>query len=102
MTSPAAGKKVVLCVTGGIAAYKVIEVARGLAELGADVRVVMTRSAQRFVEAQTFTSLTGHPVGTDLFVQGPDVPHVELARGADLLLVAPATANSLAKLAHGF
>jgi phosphopantothenoylcysteine decarboxylase/phosphopantothenate--cysteine ligase len=101
MTSPAAGKKVILCVTGGIAAYKVIEVARALTELGADVRVVMTRSAQRFVEAQTFTALTGNPVGTDLFVQGPDVPHVELARGADLLLVAPATANSLAKMAHG-
>jgi phosphopantothenoylcysteine decarboxylase/phosphopantothenate--cysteine ligase len=102
MTSPAAGKKIILCVTGGIAAYKVIEVARALTELGADVRVVMTRSAQRFVEAQTFTALTGNPVGTDLFVSGPDVPHVELARGADLLLVAPATANSLAKMAHGF
>lgn len=102
MTSPAAGKKLILCVTGGIAAYKVIEVARALTELGADVRVVMTRSAQRFVEAQTFTALTGNPVGTDLFVSGPDVPHVELARGADLLLVAPATANSLAKMAHGF
>lgn len=102
MSGRIAGSKVILCVTGGIAAYKVIEVARGLTELGADVRVVMTRSAQRFVEAQTFTALTGNPVGTDLFVQGPDVPHVELARGADLLLVAPATANSLAKMAHGF
>lgn len=103
MTSSAAqGKKVILCVTGGIAAYKVIEVARELTALGADVRVVMTRSAQRFVEAQTFTALTGNPVGTDLFVTGPDVPHVELARGADLLLVAPATANSIAKMAHGF
>jgi phosphopantothenoylcysteine decarboxylase / phosphopantothenate---cysteine ligase len=98
----AQGKKVILCVTGGIAAYKVIEVARSLSELGADVRVVMTRSAQRFVEAQTFASLTGNPVGTDLFAAGPDVPHVELARGADLLIIAPATANSLAKLAMGF
>lgn len=102
MAGDIAGSKVILCVTGGIAAYKVIEVARALTELGADVRVVMTRSAQRFVEAQTFTALTGNPVGTDLFVQGPDVPHVELARGANLLLVAPATANSLAKMAHGF
>jgi phosphopantothenoylcysteine decarboxylase/phosphopantothenate--cysteine ligase len=102
MTSPAQGKKVILCVTGGIAAYKVIEVARGLTELGADVRVVMTRSAQRFVEPQTFTALTGNAVGTELFGQGPDVPHVELARGADLVLVAPATANSLAKMALGF
>jgi phosphopantothenoylcysteine decarboxylase/phosphopantothenate--cysteine ligase len=102
MTSPVQGKKIILCVTGGIAAYKVIEVARALTELGGDVRCVMTRSAQRFVEAQTFTALTGNPVGTDLFVAGPDVPHVELARGADLVLVAPATANSMAKLAHGF
>ena len=101
MTSPAAGKKTILCVTGGIAAYKVIEVARALTALGADVRTVMTRSAQRFVEAQTFTALTGNPVGTDLFVSGPEVPHVELARGADVLIVAPATANSIAKLTHG-
>ena len=98
----AAGRKIVLCVTGGIAAYKVIEVARSLTELGADVRVVMTRSAQRFVGTQTFAALTGNPVATDLFGAGPDVPHVELARGADLLLVAPATANSIAKMATGF
>jgi phosphopantothenoylcysteine decarboxylase/phosphopantothenate--cysteine ligase len=97
----AAGRKIVLCVTGGIAAYKVIEVARSLTELGADVRVAMTRSAQRFVGAQTFAALTGNPVGTDLFGAGPDVPHVELARGADLVLVAPATANSIAKMAMG-
>ena len=96
------GRKVILCVTGGIAAYKVALVARGLAQLGADVRVVMTRSAQRFVGAQTFTALTGNPVMTELFGTGPDVPHVELARGADLVIVAPATANALAKLAHGF
>ena len=97
------GRKVVLCVTGGIAAYKVAYVARGLAELGADVRVVMTRSALRFVGAQTFAALTGNPVSTELFPDRPgaDVPHVELARGADLVLVAPATANAMAKLAHG-
>ncbi|HJR45099.1 MAG TPA: bifunctional phosphopantothenoylcysteine decarboxylase/phosphopantothenate--cysteine ligase CoaBC [Actinomycetota bacterium] len=96
------GRKVILCVTGGIAAYKVAFVARSLAELGADVRVVMTRSAQRFVGAQTFAALTGNPVQTDLFGTGPDVPHVELARGADLVVVAPATANSIAKMALGF
>ena len=98
------GRKVILCVTGGIAAYKVAYVARGLAELGADVRVVMTRSAQHFVGTQTFAALTGNPVSTDLFAKKPgaDVPHVELARGADLLLVAPATANAMAKMAHGF
>ena len=95
------GKKVVLCVTGGIAAYKVAYVARGLAQSGADVRVVMTRSATRFIGAQTFAALTGNPVQTELFGTGPDVPHVELARGADLVIVAPATANALAKMALG-
>ena len=94
-------KKVILCVTGGIAAYKVAYVARGLAQMGVDVRVVMTRSAEKFIGAQTFASLTGNPVYTNLFGEGPDVPHVELARGADLAIVAPATANSLAKLALG-
>lgn len=97
----AQGKKIILAVTGGIAAYKVIEVARALTEAGADVRVVMTRSAQRFVSPDTFAALTGNPVGTDLFGAGPDVPHVELARGAGLMIVAPATANSLAKMTHG-
>ena len=96
------GKKVVLCVTGGIAAYKVAYVARGLAQSGADVRVVMTRSATRFIGAQTFAALTGNPVQSELFGSGADVPHVELARGADLLVVAPATANALAKMALGF
>jgi phosphopantothenoylcysteine decarboxylase/phosphopantothenate--cysteine ligase len=96
------GKKVILCVCGGIAAYKVAFVARELAQLGADVRVIMTRSAERFVGAQTFAALTGNPVYTELFGPGADVPHVELARGAELLIVAPATANALAKLANGF
>ena len=95
------GKKVLLCVTGGIAAYKVAYVARGLAQSGADVRVVMTASAERFVGAQTFASLTGNKVHTALFGEGPDVPHVELARGADLAIVAPATANAIAKMALG-
>ena len=100
-TAALQGKKVLLCVTGGIAAYKIGYVARGLTASGADVRVVMTRSAERFVGAQTFASLTGNKVHTALFGDGPDVPHVELARGADLAIVAPATANSIAKLALG-
>ena len=95
------GKKVLLGVTGGIAAYKIAYVARGLAQWGADVRVMMTASAEKFIGAQTFASLTGNKVYTHLFGDGPDVPHVELARGADLAIVAPATANSLAKLALG-
>jgi phosphopantothenoylcysteine decarboxylase / phosphopantothenate---cysteine ligase len=95
------GRKVVLCVTGGIAAYKAVVVARSLTQLGADVRVVMTASAQRFVGPQTFASVSRNPVGTELFSSGPDVPHVELARGADLVVVAPATAQALAKMALG-
>lgn len=96
-----AGKKVILGVAGGIAAYKVVQVARDLAKMGADVRVIMTRSATRFVGPQTFAALTGNPVSSELFGTGADVPHVELARGADLLIVAPATANSIAKMAAG-
>jgi phosphopantothenoylcysteine decarboxylase / phosphopantothenate---cysteine ligase len=95
------GKRVVLCVTGGIAAYKVVYVARTLAELGADVRVVMTPSAERFVGAPTFAALTGNPVSTEIFDGSGDAPHVELARGSDLVIVAPATANAIAKMALG-
>ena len=96
------GRKIVLCVTGGIAAYKAVFVARSLAEMGADVRVVMTDSAKRFVGEQTFAALSGNPVASEIFGTGADVPHVELARGADLMVVAPATANVLAKMAGGF
>ena len=95
------GKKVVLAVSGGIAAYKVVQVARDLTQMGADVRVVMTRSAERFVGAQTFAALTGNPVGSELFGTGAEVPHVELARGADIAIVAPATANVIAKMVAG-
>ncbi len=98
----AQGKKIVVAVTGGIAAYKVVEVVRTLTQLGADVRVVMTPSALLFVGAQTFAALSNNPVTTELMSDSPDVPHVELARGADLLIVAPATANSLMKMALGF
>jgi phosphopantothenoylcysteine decarboxylase/phosphopantothenate--cysteine ligase len=97
----AQGRKVLLCITGGIAAYKVVEVARALTQLGADVKVVMTPSAQRFVGPQTFAGVTGSPVSTELFGSSPDAPHVELARGADLAIIAPATANSIMKIALG-
>jgi phosphopantothenoylcysteine decarboxylase/phosphopantothenate--cysteine ligase len=96
-----AGKKVLLFVTGGIAAYKVVQVARDLTQMGADVRVVMTPAAERFVGSQTFAALTGNPVADKLFSTGSDVPHVELARGADLAILAPATANSIAKVTMG-
>lgn len=98
------GRKIVLCVSGGIAAYKVVGVARSLTRAGADVRVVMTRSAERFVGHQTFAGVTGNPATTEMFPRGfshSDAPHVELARGADVALVAPATANALAKMAVG-
>ena len=95
------GKKILFCVSGGISAYKVVQGVRDLAVAGADVRVAMTPSATRFVGVQTFASLSGNPVHTELFGTGPDVPHVELARGADLVIVAPATANLLSKMAHG-
>lgn len=101
-TQAFSGKKIVLGVSGGIAAYKVVQVARDLAAVGADVRVVMTRSAERFVGKQTFAALTGNPVGDDLFASNAEVPHVELARGADLAILAPATANTIAKLVGGF
>ncbi|MEA2498647.1 MAG: phosphopantothenoylcysteine decarboxylase / phosphopantothenate---cysteine ligase [Actinomycetota bacterium] len=94
-------KKVLLVVAGGIAAYKVAQVARDLTELGADVKVLMTHSAERFVGRQTFASLTRNPVATDLWDASGEVPHVELARGADLVIVAPATANILAEMAAG-
>ncbi|HYY44623.1 MAG TPA: bifunctional phosphopantothenoylcysteine decarboxylase/phosphopantothenate--cysteine ligase CoaBC [Actinomycetota bacterium] len=95
------GRKVILGVSGGIAAYKAALVARALVQEGAAVHCVMTGSARRFIGAQTLASLTGHPVLTEIFSDEPDVPHVELARGADLLVVAPATANTLAKMASG-
>jgi phosphopantothenoylcysteine decarboxylase/phosphopantothenate--cysteine ligase len=100
-TASAAGKKILLGVTGGIAAYKVVEVARVLAQLGAEVRVIMTASAQRFVGPPTFAAVSGNPVALDLFSGGAEVTHVELARGADLAVVAPATAHSVARLASG-
>jgi len=96
------GRKVLVCITGGIAAYKVVQVARSLAQMGIDVRVVMTASAERFVGAQTFAAVTGNPVATAIFGAEADAPHVELARDADLAVVAPATANALAKMALGF
>ena len=94
-------KKILVAVTGGIAAYKVIEVVRTLTQLGADVHVIMTASARRFVGEQTFASLSGNPVLAEIFDGTPHAPHVELARGSDLMLVAPATAHALARTALG-
>ena len=94
---------VLLGVSGGIAAYKSVDVLRILQRRGHVVRVVMTRAARRFVGPATFAALSGHPVGVDLFgAEGqPGYDHLELARGADLLLVAPASANTVARMAAG-
>ncbi|MGZ5295545.1 MAG: bifunctional phosphopantothenoylcysteine decarboxylase/phosphopantothenate--cysteine ligase CoaBC [Actinomycetota bacterium] len=90
-----------LGVTGSIAAYKAALLARHLIDAGADVRVILTPSAERFVGADTFAALTGNPVHTSLWERPGEVLHVRLAREADVAVVAPATANVLAKLATG-
>ncbi|MCI6375648.1 MAG: bifunctional phosphopantothenoylcysteine decarboxylase/phosphopantothenate--cysteine ligase CoaBC [Clostridiales bacterium] len=96
-------KCVVLGVTGGIAAYKACELLRLLQKQGADVYVVMTKNAGRFVAPLTFETLSGHPVACDTFERPAtwEVEHVALAKRADLFLIAPATANILAKMACG-
>ncbi|MCG7866898.1 MAG: bifunctional phosphopantothenoylcysteine decarboxylase/phosphopantothenate--cysteine ligase CoaBC [Candidatus Thiodiazotropha taylori] len=96
-------KKILLGVTGGIAAYKSAVLLRGLLKEGAEVRVVMTAAARSFVTPLTFQALSGHPVHTELLdpEQESAMDHISLARWADLVLVAPATANFMAKLASG-
>jgi phosphopantothenoylcysteine decarboxylase / phosphopantothenate---cysteine ligase len=94
--------RVVLGVTGGIAAYKACELVRRLTESGHDVEVVPTQAALEFVGRATWEALSGRSVRTDMFVDAGDVPHVRIGQTADLVLVAPATADLLAKAAHGF
>jgi phosphopantothenoylcysteine decarboxylase / phosphopantothenate---cysteine ligase len=101
MASPLAGRRVLLGVTGGIAAYKAAYLARLLRERGADVQAVMTPSALRFVGPDTFAALTGHAVRSDVFEDTETVLHVRLAREADVAVVAPATGNVLARMANG-
>ncbi|WP_019876982.1 bifunctional phosphopantothenoylcysteine decarboxylase/phosphopantothenate--cysteine ligase CoaBC [Sporichthya polymorpha] len=93
--------RVVLGVTGGIAAYKACELLRRLTEGGASVRVVPTESALKFVGAATWAALSGQPVSTSVFDDVHEVPHVRIGQQADLVVVAPATADLLAKAAHG-
>ena len=93
--------RVVLGVTGGIAAYKACELLRRLTESGHETRVVPTESALRFVGAATFAALSGQPVATDVWESVHEVPHVRIGQAADLVVVAPATADVLAKAAHG-
>jgi phosphopantothenoylcysteine decarboxylase/phosphopantothenate--cysteine ligase len=93
--------RVVLGVAGGIAAYKAADLLRKLSEAGHDVTVVPTAAALQFVGAPTWCALSHHPVHTDVWTGAADVAHVQLGRQADLLIVAPATADLLAKAAHG-
>ncbi len=103
VTNSLANKRILLGVTGGIAAYKSAELVRLLKKAGADVRVVMTAGGQEFITPLTLQALSGNPVHTDLLDPAAEAAmgHIELARWADLVLVAPASANFLAVLAHG-
>lgn len=96
-----AGRRVLLGITGGIAAYKAALLARLLRERGAEVQAVMTPAATRFVGSDTLAALTGRPAHADVFERPDEVLHVRLAREADVAVVAPATANVVAKLALG-
>jgi phosphopantothenoylcysteine decarboxylase / phosphopantothenate---cysteine ligase len=97
------GKRIVLGVTGGIAAYKAPDLVRRLRERGADVQVVMTAGAREFVTPMTFQAVSGQPVRSDLWDEAAEgaMGHIELARWADLVVIAPCTADFLAQLAHG-
>ena len=97
------GKKILIGISGGIAAYKTADLVRRLGDTGAEVRVVMTRGAQAFITPLTMQAVSGNPVHTELLDSAAEagMGHIELARWADQVLVAPATANFIAKLAHG-
>ncbi len=97
------GKKILIGISGGIAAYKSADLVRRLGDAGAEVRVVMTRGAQAFITPLTFQAVSGNPVHTELLDPEAEagMGHIELARWADQVLIAPATANIMAKLAHG-
>ncbi|MEW6288795.1 MAG: bifunctional phosphopantothenoylcysteine decarboxylase/phosphopantothenate--cysteine ligase CoaBC [Thermodesulfobacteriota bacterium] len=102
--APVLENKHILCgITGSIAAYKVCDWVRSLQREGAEVRVVMTKSARKFVAPLTFAALTGNAVHGSMFAAQDEerIPHISLARSSDLILVAPATAQTIARLAHG-
>nr|MBA2246076.1 bifunctional 4'-phosphopantothenoylcysteine decarboxylase/phosphopantothenoylcysteine synthetase [Gemmatimonadota bacterium] len=98
---PFAGRRIVLGVSGGIAAYKAIQLARDLTQAGAAVEVVLTPGALEFLRPLTFEALTGRAAYTTAFVSGDPLLHIRLARDADAVVVAPATANFLARAAAG-
>lgn len=93
--------RALVCVCGGIAAYKSAALVSALVQRGAEVSVAMTRSARRFVGRVTFEALTGRPVATSLWPGAEDINHLKLSETADVVMVAPATANVIGKLASG-
>ena len=97
------GKKIILCVTGSIAAYKAAYLLRGLLKQGAEVQVVMTPYAKEFISPLTLSTLSGRPVLSEFFTRNDGLwnSHVDLGLWADLLLVAPATASTMGKMANG-
>ncbi|MEO1200881.1 MAG: flavoprotein, partial [Pseudomonadota bacterium] len=97
------GKRILLIVGGGIAAYKSLELIRLITKTGGSVRVVATTAAQEFVTPLSLSALSGDKIYTDLFslTDEAEMGHIELSRDADLLVVAPATANLMARMAHG-
>ncbi|NOY68699.1 MAG: bifunctional phosphopantothenoylcysteine decarboxylase/phosphopantothenate--cysteine ligase CoaBC [Deltaproteobacteria bacterium] len=102
MSTTLSGKNIVLCVSGGIAAYKAVEIVRLLQKAGAVAHVAMTQNAARFVGPITFEAISGHPVFMDMFAPAGDpMRHISWAQEADAVVVVPATANIIAKLANG-
>ena len=97
------GKKIVLGITGGIAAYKSAELTRRLIKSGAEVKVIMTRNATEFITPLTLQTLTGHPVFINMFslTERSEIGHIALAEYPDLIVIAPATANIIGKVASG-
>jgi len=97
------GKKIVLGITGGIAAYKSAELTREFVKRGADVKVIMTKNATRFITPLTMQTLSGNPVYTDMFslIEEFEISHISLAEEANILIIAPATANIIGKIAYG-
>src|SRR4051794_33742793 len=98
-----AGKRIVLGLTGGIACYKAADLTRKLTKAGASVQVVMTQAATQFITPVTMQALSGHPVYTDQWDARIDnnMPHIDLTRGVDMIVIAPCSADFISKLAHG-
>src|SRR6185437_13266640 len=102
MTAPAlSGRRIVLGVSGGIAAYKAVEVCRRMVDAGAHVAPVLTEDAQRFVGRVTFSALASEPARTSLWDDADPIPHTRLGQGADVIVVAPATAHLHGRYAAG-